>query len=256
MDKYETRLDSFAYWTGNENKEKLALLGFYYSGEGDRVICAFCKLDLYNFFGDFDTIQDHKRFSPHCPANNNTDRPHYVPSNFISPRVINSNYPSLNIPVGNFALMEHRLDSYKNFPKSLKPLVYELSNSGFYYTNVGDCVCCYVCGIILRDWCLTDDVSKRHVRHNSKCDLIDIHPNNDDIVTPSAPPLKRVCIQKCVVCEKNDICAVFTPCFHLCVCEKCALGTSVCYACNVTTAGFFLVNSVVGVRSAENEHNV
>lgn len=47
-----------------------------------------------------------------------------------------------------------------------------LSDSGFYYTGIGDCVTCIICGIELLDWEDDDDVFREHIKASSGCDLV------------------------------------------------------------------------------------
>nr|QDW81176.1 iap-5 [Cydia pomonella granulovirus] len=256
MDIYENRLNSFKYWPGHEDKEKLALMGFYFSGMGDQIVCHYCKLDLYNFAtGAEDSVRDHKRYSPHCPflLNNTT---HYINTRFISPRIISSNYPLLTPHKGDYSLLEHRINSFQNFPASLKSLVSDLSANGFYYTNIGDTVCCYACLIIAKDWTMNSDVRQIHVRLNARCPLLQLaalnHNNNSndncvvntpDKPVPSAPSPDdhHYALPKCLKCKQHYIDAVMLPCHHYCVCQKCALTVTQCVACNVFTGGFFAV---------------
>nr|AUF82008.1 iap-5 [Cryptophlebia leucotreta granulovirus] len=255
MDVYENRLDSFKYWPGHENKEKLALVGFYFSGVGDRIVCYFCKLDLYNFcVGEEDSIRDHKRYSPNCPFLTNNINPNYINTRFMSPRSVTSNYPLLTAHKGDYSLLEHRINSYLNFPSCLKSLVSDLALNGFYYTNFGDAVCCYACLIVAKDWTTNSNVKSIHSKLNSRCPLLHLisfnHNNNErniDIkyqyTTPSAPipDDNHYAIPKCLKCKQKFIDAVLLPCYHFCLCQECAITSSECVACNVYTGGFFLV---------------
>jgi len=47
MVTYESRLQTFATWTGTvQNPEKLAKCGFYYLGEGDKTVCFYCGIGI------------------------------------------------------------------------------------------------------------------------------------------------------------------------------------------------------------------
>ncbi|AKN80754.1 inhibitor of apoptosis 5 [Diatraea saccharalis granulovirus] len=262
MNIYENRLKSFESWPGRENVKNLALVGFYYTGYTDHIVCQYCKLDLYNFtLGGEDSLRDHKRYSPDCPffTINTTN---YVNTRFLSPRIINSNYhPGLTPPPYkcDYSLLEQRIYSFINFPTCLKTLVEDLSDAGFYYTNVGDYVCCYACGVIGKDWTTTSDVWRVHKRLNDRCSLVLLkklnhnnnnnnnNNNNDNTnnlkenynkIVPTAPTLG--CLPKCKKCKLRCIDAVLLPCYHFCVCQECALLCTTCVFCNVFTGGFLL----------------
>ncbi|AAS82632.1 ORF106 [Agrotis segetum granulovirus] len=265
MNSYETRLKTFDQWQGREDKARLASLGFYYTGQSDRVICAFCKLDLYNFSKNTNALYDHKRYSPHCPFIFGQCNPgNYFNTSFISPRVVSSNYPNLAIDTAHhsYNLLEHRSLSFKNYPKCLKHLVYRMCLAGLYYTNVGDCVSCYACGVIIKDWAPDDDPSKRHQASNSLCSINrcadtlcvnstqekNVEENQQSNFKASAPALEDLHytpnhykIPFCLLCKCNEIDCVLLPCYHFCACSECSPTCLECPACHVTCTGFFLV---------------
>nr|AGS18854.1 IAP-5 [Pieris rapae granulovirus] len=255
MDLYENRLNSFKYWTGDEDKEQLSLVGFYYTGFKDLITCYYCKFDSYNFTtGKENTLLDHKRYSPECPfyLNNNTN---YINTRFLSERTVTNNYPMLAPHRGDYTLLEHRINSFINYPKCLKSLVNKLCDAGFYYTNVGDFVCCYACNVIVKNFTDKSDVWSMHKASNKHCPLLYLrklcHNNNSNSnidddhqnVAPSAPMYDdgHYNLPKCLECKSKCIDAVLLPCFHFCLCQECALTCINCKACNVFTGGFFAV---------------
>nr|UYX49734.1 IAP-5 [Darna trima granulovirus] len=259
MDVYENRLNSLTQWPGTENREMLALVGFYYTGHSDLIVCYYCRFDSYNYIsGDEDTLRDHKRYSPDCPffMSNVTN---YVNTKFVSPRIINTQFNVTKLhPLSthsDYSLTEHRINSFVNFPRALNRLVIELCAAGFYYTNVGDAVCCYACNVVAKDFIVEGcDVWKLHKTLNNKCPLLYVkrmhvptsvtdEETNYDYKTPSAPEYDdgHYSLPKCIRCKKNRIDAVLLPCFHLCVCRECAITCTMCNACNVFTGGFFAV---------------
>ena len=62
------RLATFRSWpmTSTACPSSLARLGFYCSGEGDKVKCFLCKLMLDNWTADDDPEEKHRRRSPDC----------------------------------------------------------------------------------------------------------------------------------------------------------------------------------------------
>ncbi|XP_053396589.1 baculoviral IAP repeat-containing protein 7-A-like isoform X2 [Mercenaria mercenaria] len=68
----------------------------------------------------------------------------------------------------NYLEYNNRLRSYARWThRSPDPVT--LTKAGFFYTNEGDLVRCYQCGIGLKDFSDGDDPLKEHVRHSSSC---------------------------------------------------------------------------------------
>jgi baculoviral IAP repeat-containing protein 7/8 len=101
------------------------------------------------------------------------DKNHLVirsPRNKISPETLSIVKVS-KVKSMAYATFSARLKSFKNWPKSLaqKPTI--LAEAGFYYTGVGDRVCCFYCGLGLKDWQEKDDPWKEHVVWNTTCNF-------------------------------------------------------------------------------------
>ena len=67
---YENRLNTFIdrSWPISlyQNEVTLAEAGFFYSGNGDIVICAFCGIHLYRWLPKDDPLTEHKKFNNIC----------------------------------------------------------------------------------------------------------------------------------------------------------------------------------------------
>ncbi|XP_065347242.1 baculoviral IAP repeat-containing protein 7-B-like isoform X2 [Cloeon dipterum] len=62
------RLASYRGWSSpHVTPEALARNGLYYLREGDKVACAFCSVQIYNWKAGDDPIREHRGFSPNCP---------------------------------------------------------------------------------------------------------------------------------------------------------------------------------------------
>ncbi|UXX41910.1 iap-5 [Psilogramma increta granulovirus] len=267
MNCYENRLKSFTNWTGNENVEDLATIGFYNTNYKDIIVCYYCNYTDYNYYtGNEDTIFNHKRYSPNCLfykyISNDTK---YLNSTFNFPQMHNSNFsPDHRINLVNhwdYSLAEHRINSYANFPQILKHLIPELSDCGFYYTNCGDVVVCYVCNVYLKNLQTNTNVWQSHKKLNNNCPLLyvralkntpykidtstvnDVDNTCDITVEPSAPEYNNhhYTLPKCLNCNIKSIDVVMLPCYHLCMCQECALTCVQCKACNVFVGGFFII---------------
>ena len=82
---YNKRLSTFfeRFWPVSLNQDnfKMAEAGFFYSGFGDIVICAFCGLSLNKWLPNDDPISEHRKFNQDCKfvrlfqdKNSNTNR--------------------------------------------------------------------------------------------------------------------------------------------------------------------------------------
>ena len=67
---YEHRVNTFVdrFWpmSLHQNAVTMASAGFFYSGNGDIVICAFCGLYLYRWLPNDDPFTEHKKFNDNC----------------------------------------------------------------------------------------------------------------------------------------------------------------------------------------------
>ncbi|GAB1602335.1 hypothetical protein Ahia01_000512600 [Argonauta hians] len=104
-----------------------------------------------------------------------------------SEKVINSNKNKM-------LDMQKRLDTFKNWNKSVPVTPTDLAKNGFYYLGYGDVVKCAYCSVQLCNWKENDDVHKEHTRFSPKCPNLEsfmkmdlkrelsntsIHPNLD-----------------------------------------------------------------------------
>ncbi|AIS92109.1 inhibitor of apoptosis 5 [Erinnyis ello granulovirus] len=262
MHCYENRLKSFENWTGCENVEDLATVGFYHTGYKDTIMCYYCKYTDYNYTtGNEDTLFNHKRYSPDCCFYTFTSAENFLTTKFNTPRTIHTNFTLDHIDHvihRDYSLAEHRVNSYVNFPKILKHLIPQLSECGFYYTNCSDVVVCYACNVHARDLQINTNAWQLHKSLNNNCPLLYVRKqhnicvtdsgaggggDNEQIVVPSAPEYRsyHYTLPKCLNCGDRYIDAVLLPCYHFCVCQECALTCVQCKACNVFVGGFFMV---------------
>ena len=69
-----------------------------------------------------------------------------------------------------YQLMENRFNTFEHWPKYLPgPSSKDLARAGFIYSQVGDKVKCFSCGVVLKDWVFGDDAFNEHLRWSSKC---------------------------------------------------------------------------------------
>ncbi|AJK91775.1 iap-3 [Spodoptera frugiperda granulovirus] len=279
MKSYDQRLLTYTdVWTYDDDvrlrPERLALLGFYYTGVDDKIKCAYCELCLSRFkCGSifFDPLVDHKRWSPECT---------FIYENLQKPTVYVNTRPPV---VVDLATMENRLNTFRNnWPVVLQHLCFDMCLAGLYYTGAGDVVACYLCAVRIGEWWPQHVPWIRHHHQNPACPYIAINYNKIDLmagvttVAPdnnaplvtttqtydkpdsSAPELQIIQhenswrLPQCVVCRSGFISCVLTPCFDLCVCDKCSSATVECPVCQRYVSGAFRVN--IPVRQLSTVH--
>lgn len=72
----------------------------------------------------------------------------------------------------DFAVEAKRVESYADWPKTIKQRPQELSDAGFFYTGKGDRVFCFSCGGGLKDWEENDDPWEQHGMWYGKCEYL------------------------------------------------------------------------------------
>ena len=66
---YKRRYETFSSWPKSHpiRAEYLCRAGFLYTGQGDKVLCPWCKLMLIEWEIYDLPMEEHQRHSPHCP---------------------------------------------------------------------------------------------------------------------------------------------------------------------------------------------
>lgn len=280
--KYEqNRLKTFHDWPCTfMDPKKLASAGFYYFHVRDIVRCAFCNIDIGKWEEGDSAIDDHYRWSRNCPFLCDGEKVGNIPLN-LNTNQIDLNYYGIEItkteqvkmlndicelgiikvkdPIHpRYNTKTKRLSSFKNWPKSMELKIDELSDAGFFYTNVGDQTICFYCGGGLKDWNMTDDPWKEHAKWFSKCSFVLMvkgitfinevinHTLTDDkkydnsIMNTEQVPVSDMNkknvkylndFQLCKICYAEELGIVFLPCGHLVVCVKCSSSFSNCVIC-------------------------
>lgn len=92
----------------------------------------------------------------------------------VFPRTSNSTLTqSLQRPEHpEYAIEAKRVESYEDWPKTMRQKPQQLSDAGFYYTGKGDRVCCFSCGGGLKDWEENDEPWQQHAMWYSKCEYL------------------------------------------------------------------------------------
>ncbi|AQQ80389.1 IAP-5 [Betabaculovirus altermyunipunctae] len=260
MKSYQQRLATYAgVWQPTDTRlqpDRLALLGFYYTGMEDKIKCAYCGLTLSNFrcgSNFYDPLLDHKRYSADCQ---------FIYENLQTPAVyVNTGHG------GQLVTMESRMRTFERWPVALRHMAFEMCLAGLYYTGVGDEVVCFVCGERFDEWWPNDVPCRRHHERSPHCPYVVTNSFRSDAPPPpttaaqpprpaaqptrttaTAPDLQTIQhedhwrLPQCVACRAGYVGCVLTPCFHLCVCDKCSASTVECPVCASYVSGAFKIN--------------
>lgn len=155
------RFNSFREWTNNAITPKdLALVGFYYTGINDLVKCNFCGIEVGEWKEGDKAYDEHMQIFSNCPLLNNL-APHNTP--------IDNNLLQLTLQPPDYANINVRIASFKNWPNDKKQTPIELSEAGFYKYKCGDKVRCFTCGGGLKDWTDGDVPWEEHALNYPNC---------------------------------------------------------------------------------------
>lgn len=95
-----------------------------------------------------------------------------------------------------FAVEAKRIESYEDWPKTMRQKPQQLSDAGFYYTGKGDRVCCFSCGGGLKDWEENDDPWEQHAMWYGKCEYLKLMKDVEF--------LQKMAQQKEDICKKSS----------------------------------------------------
>ena len=65
-----------------------------------------------------------------------------------------------------------RLNTFKTWPKQMRPCKYELASAGFVYTGESDRVRCFHCNVTIHNWEIDDDAWKEHFKWGENCEFL------------------------------------------------------------------------------------
>lgn len=161
-----------------------------------------------------------------------------------------------------FVVEAKRIETYEDWPKSIRQKSLELSDAGFYYTGKGDRVCCFSCGGGLKDWEENDDPWEQHGMWYGKCEYLKLMkgsnfiqqmahkkeeickrrskvslnlPTSSQVLGASIENLEKVEKESrlCKICYNSNYNTIFLPCGHVIACAKCASAVTKCPACRL-----------------------
>jgi len=68
-----------------------------------------------------------------------------------------------------FTKYSNRVKSFETWSTQIKQDKYTLARAGFFYTNHGDVVECFACGVQICEWTYEDLPEVEHERHSFHC---------------------------------------------------------------------------------------
>ncbi|AXS67756.1 iap-1 [Cryptophlebia peltastica nucleopolyhedrovirus] len=243
----ENRLKTFELWPVKFlSPELMAENGFYYLGRSDEVRCAFCKVEIMRWVENDDPALDHQKWAPQCPfVRKQVDGDG---SSGGPDECVVSSSPSIPGPVHPRYATEHaRLQTFKDWPISMKQKPHKLAEAGFYYTGLGDKTKCFFCNGGLKDWEDDDDPWEQHAKWYSDCRYVILVKGQDFIqrVHSEAAVVKNYVettetveeiiddSKVCKICYNAPLNAAFNPCGHVVACIKCSVSVNKCPTCRM-----------------------
>ncbi|XP_067425036.1 baculoviral IAP repeat-containing protein 1 [Emydura macquarii macquarii] len=189
-DRYKeeaARLKSFDNWPFYAKGTAPALLasvGFFFTGEKDKVQCFACGGCLGNWEEGDDPWKEHAKWFPECEflqsKKTNDEIKEYIQNYCGFAGVMGKHFTASLVKkilptetgdaISNIFEDEGvRLDSFKNWPQEAHADATALAKAGFFYTGERDKVQCFACGVCLEKWEEGDDPWKEHAKWFSHC---------------------------------------------------------------------------------------
>lgn len=185
MNEEAARLATFADWPAPARQillpGALARAGFYYTGTGDTVRCAFCRVCIRHWEPGDLAFRRHRRESPACSLVLGT-----CTSNVTLEDV--PQYEREEDPAKDMHFEALRLATFSTWPAQLAISASELASAGFYYAGVGDVVRCFACGGTLNDWEPGQMAQQRHAECFPDCLFVQ-NTGHNNVPVPGPPPL-------------------------------------------------------------------
>ncbi|XP_013419081.1 baculoviral IAP repeat-containing protein 7-like [Lingula anatina] len=197
MKSEEERLKTFAHWSiaAHVRPRDLASAGFFYTGTGDSVKCAFCAGILRNWDLGDQPMQEHRRLFPTCQlvlgtvvgnGNHSTSRSG-APASVAGSGSDGSSAPHGGAPIFHgqdlgiltdkpkhqrFAIESVREKTFATWSAHWAQNPVNLAKAGFFYAGFSDNVKCFYCDGGLRNWEPQDDPWTEHARWFPRCGFV------------------------------------------------------------------------------------
>ncbi|XP_058980870.1 baculoviral IAP repeat-containing protein 3-like [Musca domestica] len=133
----------------------MSIVGFYYTGQADRVTCYFCGVEICRWKETDSPLAEHKHYDP--PVANAPTALRAVKIGII----VTHDFDINKVILQTRPLIEERLKTFDAWPL-INPKPREMAIVGFYYTGQADRVTCYFCGVEICRWKETDSPLAEH----------------------------------------------------------------------------------------------
>ncbi|XP_052810191.1 baculoviral IAP repeat-containing protein 7-B-like [Mya arenaria] len=186
------RLKTYGKWPKSApvKPEELAREGFYYIGQEDHAKCIFCNLILKSWEKGDRVRSEHEKFNSMCPflVDQNVGN---VPLHTAGGR--RSRHYSGQAKFPEYSKPAAREETFRK----CSPGVFQISTdllveAGFYYTGPADCVTCYHCGILFRQWEAGDVPLDQHLQWAPHCEFAVVESEKRNRRVEETPMVKRV----------------------------------------------------------------
>lgn len=262
------RLTTFNHWNNNYvTPESLAKAGFFSKYSTDVVTCAFCGVEIGNWEEGDEPFEDHRKWSPTCrfiteqttaeiarsfrslSGQDVCGTTEYFPNSFPENETCKLLFKTM---IKSYEDFKSRLETFTDWPKSLKQKPIVLAEAGFYYKGAGDQTVCFECNGGLKDWEDNDDPWEQHALWFPTCKFL-LNTKGQDFIDhikqkfkpdskQHAEPTKEECSKsalsgtsgsrgsgqngdrstECKICFDNNAEVVFLPCGHYLSCLQCS----------------------------------
>ncbi|XP_046548095.1 baculoviral IAP repeat-containing protein 3-like [Haliotis rubra] len=168
----QSRLATFQHWTGVTLPLQLAVAGFAYTGEVDKVVCTFCGIMMYNWTSKEIPLEVHRKYSPDCPFLKKWF-PMTEGERSAAPPGERVGYDATKAKHKEYITFAQRLSSFVGWP--LTGDIHSsrnMSMAGFFYIGSADRARCFYCALTLRDWDTNDDPIFTHKQWSPQCGYI------------------------------------------------------------------------------------
>ena len=170
------RLHSFAQWPYSHivTSYQLASVGFYYTGEGTKVICFSCGLVVRDWKRGDVPLLVHCRTNPDClfiksiikgAPSSEPSVPTPILKTLTTADSIATNRP-------NFNDIQIRLKSFKKLSPAFPVSRQQLAEAGLYLLRLPDVMKCFKCSCILQGWVEGDTAVEKHRGASPYCTFL------------------------------------------------------------------------------------
>lgn len=189
------RLHSFAQWPFGHvvTSYQLASVGFYYTGQGAKVICFSCGLEIKEWKRGDVPLLVHCRQNPDCPFISSivkkgtpSSASPQPPPPMLKPLTTLDSSAAANKP--DFSDLNIRLKSFKKLSPLFPIPRQQLAEAGLFLLRLPDVMRCFSCGVIVQGWIEGDTAVEKHRGASQHCSyLAEKFPNKFDLSSDFDP---------------------------------------------------------------------